>query len=470
MKAYHQIRLLRTAIQIVTAAVLAVSTAVGVPCLLARMQIVTAIAASSVCWLLFWAAMTMIFGRVYCSTVCPTGFLLDIFGRLRGRRHYLWSRPRPAVRTAFLVLFAACFVAGVTSVVGLLDPYGAFTRIVTACVRPMAIGAGGLLVAVLTLAVIAVSGLRRGRLICNTVCPVGSLLGLISRRSLYHADINTDLCVNCGRCADVCKAECIDLTDHVVDASRCVTCFDCMDVCPNEAMTYRRGRHRLSMPMMQRVAGPGIAPVESELGAPSAQPRPIDRRRFIMTGTVVAATTFSLAADNLKNICGAGGRSLRPIKYVTPPGTASREDYLQRCTGCGVCAAACPSGVLRMSSGRLGLKHVLTPYMDFGNDYCRTDCVACTEVCPTGALSPLTRAEKRRFVIGKARIVIENCILYTDATPCGVCQRSCPFKTIVIKKTDDGRQAPDVVMADCTGCGMCESHCPSQAIIIEGTE
>lgn len=252
MKAYHQIRLLRTAIQIVTVVVLAVSAAVGLPCLLARLQIVAAIAASAVGWLLFWAALTLIFGRVYCSTVCPTGVLLDIFGRMRGGRRYSWSRPRPAVRMAVLVFVAACFVAGVTAVVALLDPYGAFTRIVGACVCPLAIGACGLLVAVLTLAVIAVSGLRRGRLICNTICPVGSLLGIISRRSLYHADINTDLCVNCGRCADVCKAECIDLTDHVVDASRCVTCFDCMDVCPNEAMTYRRGRHRLSMPMMQR--------------------------------------------------------------------------------------------------------------------------------------------------------------------------------------------------------------------------
>lgn len=157
----------------------------------------------------------------------------------------------------------ACVLVGGSVLPTLLDPYTDYARMVTQFVvvplgeygpgavfslSSMSIAAGIALV-------VAAMSWRHGRRYCNTVCPVGTLLAVPAARSVFHPDINTDKCINCGECERVCKAGCIRLSDHTVDASRCVVCFDCMSVCPNQAITYRQGRHRLGMPMMQPSGG-----------------------------------------------------------------------------------------------------------------------------------------------------------------------------------------------------------------------
>lgn len=251
---------------------------------LRSLQIGTAIAALSLAAIVIWLIITLIFGRIYCSTVCPMGTLQDIASRgmrlTRRRRYrlrYRYARPRNGLRRTMLVVLAAAIVCGSAAALSVLDPYMAFTRVCRDFLQPAGAPLGALLqsmgvpgdtastaaTATVSAAILAtfifvaavMVAARNGRLLCNTVCPVGAMLGLVSRFSIFQIDIDTDKCTRCRRCENVCKAQCIDLTDHVVDGSRCVDCFDCITVCPNDAIRYTARRKQLSDPMMQRITG-----------------------------------------------------------------------------------------------------------------------------------------------------------------------------------------------------------------------
>lgn len=225
--------------------------------LLMRVQLVPAILIGSMAWLVTWIVITLIVGRVYCSSVCPLGTLQDAaahLGRRLGKgasKRYRYCAPMNSLRFPIPVIVGACLLIGVTAVVEATDPYTIYKKIILAISRPAAISLGSLALAIVLLFVISTVAWKRGRLLCNTVCPAGGFLGLLSRQPIYRVDINTDKCIHCGKCEDVCKSSCIDLKDHVVDNSRCVMCMNCTSICPNEAIIVRRGRHTLSLPMMQ---------------------------------------------------------------------------------------------------------------------------------------------------------------------------------------------------------------------------
>ncbi len=474
MNRYRPIRYGRIAVQTKAAVAIAVAVVVGTPCIFSHMQIIPAVAACSGLWLIVWLLSTLVFGRIYCSTVCPVGALTDLISAVARRwkkSHYSYCSPSTRTRISFLGIAAISAVTGISTIIAVLDPYSAFARIVAACARPAAIGLAGLIVAAATLAAIVTLASWRGRLVCNTICPVGSTLGFISRLSLYHADINTDLCTNCGRCADVCPSQCINTTDHVVDMSRCVVCFDCMDACPSAAITYRRGRHQLSIPMMMRIGNSAGVSATNMSSADTSTAKPIDRRSFILTGVISAAAATEAFASKLAPDFVAGAVKLYPLNHVTPPGTSSREDYIRRCTSCGACIAACPTGVLTSSVKQYGLRHALTPVMDFDSSYCDYNCTRCTEVCPTKAIVPLTLAEKRNTPIGSARVSPTNCMLFVNGTPCSRCADVCPKRAISFISDSQGRTSPTVEPRLCIGCGHCSNACPAEpysAIVIEG--
>ncbi len=287
MTVYRTLRILRTVISL---AIIAVLTAALVWSILlipgmyewiTSVQLIPAATKFSMVIFVIWLIMTLLFGRIYCSTVCPLGTLQDIASRtailLRKRpANYRYSPPRTTLRYTAAIITLLCLLGGFWLPISLLDPYELYARFCTDTFAPASriaedglIAAGllrhpfmpilattGVATALSTLLFIAViaAAAHGGRTVCNTLCPVGTTLGLISRYAFWQMDIDTDKCTHCGRCEQVCKASCIDLKLNVVDGSRCVNCMNCADVCPDDAIHYTWRRKQLSDPMMQRIS------------------------------------------------------------------------------------------------------------------------------------------------------------------------------------------------------------------------
>ena len=221
-------------------------------------QIEMAIFAGTGMWIVFWVLVTITFGRIYCSTVCPMGTVQDIAahcGHSIGKKHkpYVYSKPIDGLRFPIPLIVAIFAFAGLRIVAELTDPATIYGKIVLAVARPASIGIGSIAAAWIILIIVSALAYKKGRILCNTVCPLGGLLALLSRNPVYRIDINTDKCIHCGKCEDECKSECINLQDCVVDNSRCVMCLNCTAICPNEAITVSKGRFRLSTPLMEKV-------------------------------------------------------------------------------------------------------------------------------------------------------------------------------------------------------------------------
>lgn len=452
---------------------------------MARVQIVPLALAGAGGALAVWFGATLLFGRLYCSWFCPLGIVQDCFGGVRGlvgkggkRRHFRWHDGNNRFRYAFLALVVATVFVGLPLLLTLFDPYSAFGRVVSEIVlpvkewllgEPVVVGSWmAFAIAAITLVVVGVVSWRRGRLVCNTVCPVGSTLSVLSRYSLFHFDIDTDLCVNCRKCEHSCKSECINMADHVVDGSRCVACFNCVDVCDTNAIKYTFRHKRLSLPLMQPVGRTAAAPAVKAKVESGAEAVRIDRRQFLATGLLVAAAPLAGAVDRGRRGVEAisGGESAARLRPVAPPGRRSMADFLERCTGCGLCVSGCPSKVLRPSVNELGWLNMLHPVMDYDRAYCLYDCTRCTESCPSGALMPLTVDEKHIFIIGHAVVTESACV------GCGQCARACPRHAVEMVPRAGGRgRVARVDTRMCIGCGACQHACPAsprKAIAVDG--
>lgn len=220
----------------------------------------------------FWLACSIMFGRIYCSSVCPLGTFQDFFGYL-GRKvfrkkGYRYSFPKNGLRYAVLIGMLASACIGFLALPLLIDPYSAYSRIAISIVYSGRVadaqdqliaasllvpGLAGIALSAITALAVAYMSFFHGRTYCNTICPVGTALGICSRNSIWHFEIDTDKCVDCGRCEEACKASCIDLSEHVVDMSRCVVCFNCIKECGDDAISYTPERKRPATPLMQRI-------------------------------------------------------------------------------------------------------------------------------------------------------------------------------------------------------------------------
>lgn len=484
---------------------------------MAELQLLPALLALNAVVVSVMLLLTLLFGRLYCSVICPLGVMQDVaarFGRMAKRNRYGFSKAKNGLRIVVLVLFVAGLLVGLTSLVGLVAPYSAFGRIATNLLQPLWVGANNLLamvaerldsyafyrvevvwrgvislaVSVTTLLVVGWLAWRNGRTWCNTICPVGTMLGFFARFSWLRPVIDRSKCNGCGLCARNCKAASINPKEHTIDMSRCVVCFDCIDSCRQGAIRYlpRTAEHttkghadnangHADRPNRPQNSTNGHADTANRPeNSTNGQPAGVSRRGFLTLAGLFAASTVVRAQR--KKVDGGVAVLLdkqapqRKMELV-PAGAQSLRHLAQHCTACQLCISACPNGVLRPADGVMRL---MQPTMSFERGYCRPECTRCSEVCPTDAIRPVTRAAKSSISIGHAVWVADNCLAAGEGVKCDNCARHCPSQAITMVQTEHyARPIPVVDTEHCIGCGACEHLCPARpfsAIYVEGND
>lgn len=478
---------------------------------MAKIQFLPAILALNAGVVIILMILTLVFGRIYCSVICPLGVFQDIVSWINGRRgrkhrmRFSWSPAKSWLRYGVLALFIVAIVAGIGSFAALLEPYSAYGRIVSNLFTPLYQWGNNVLayiaervdsyafynkdvwlkniptfiIAAVTFVIIVVLAWRNGRTWCNTICPVGTVLGWLSRYSLLSVKIDKDKCTSCGLCTRGCKASCIDYKGHAIDYSRCVACMDCIDNCTHGAISYSF-RYRRQTPAAAAETG----------GNPGSDTA--NGRRNFLSATALVTTAAAMNAQEKKVDGGLAvivGKKIPERKTaIVPPGAVSLKHFYQHCTACQLCVSVCPNDVLRPSGGLLTL---MQPEMSYERGYCRPECTKCSEVCPAGAILPVSAAEKSAIQIGHAVWIRKNCIVITDNVECGNCARHCPAGAIVMvpvrkrhryrhgNMENDGEdrtpalKIPAIDTEKCIGCGACENLCPARpfsAIYVEGHE
>ena len=433
--------------------------------------------------------LTFLFGRIYCSFICPLGVFQDVViwirrtsGKLLQKRQTArirrlkeqGSSTKPSVRQytkrfgylkehkwvrySVLVLSIVSIFTSGQMLIALIAPYSAYGRMVRSIV---AAGSGSvtiplIITGLLTCIIIAVCAWMWGREYCNTICPVGTTLSLISRFSLFRPVIDESRCIGCGKCARGCKSSCIDFKSHKIDYSRCVDCFDCIESCQDDALHYKiKGFGRKTTAPLKETA------VNTDPG----------RRAFLMTGAMVTAGIAAKAQDHMHGGLAdvidkkAPERSMR----LVPFGAGSVKSFYDHCTACQLCVSACRNGVLRPSSD---LEHFLQPFMSYENGYCRPECTSCSQVCPAGAIKPVSVEEKQTIRIGVAHVNLDLCLPAQGKDSCGNCSYHCPSGAIrMVRQPGSRNQVPTLSEERCIGCGACENLCPSRpisAITVDG--
>ena len=387
----------------------------------ALMRCCAAFSAGALASVLGIALATVLFGRFYCAVFCPLGILQDLAGFLSRRK----GKTVPNfIRTRYVLaaLTYGFLLAGWSAGFLLLDPYSNFGRMF----GPFTAGALALPVIVVLLAI------WKKRLFCTTFCPVGALLGLLAKKSVFRLAIRED-CVKCGLCVKNCPAGCIDIVSGTLDNERCVRCMNCVSLCPRGSIGFTRHPARRE---------------EESFDA--------SRRAFLVQGGILLAGTaagFALAKAGLEKWTAWAARS-----RILPPGAGDPARFAARCTSCQLCTVSCPEKIIVAAPGGEG-----PVSLDLERGVCRIDCTRCSGVCPTGALRTLTQEEKRRTKIGQAVFDSEKCV------GCGKCVEACPVQAI---KPDDEDGALKADPAKCVGCGACRNICPAKgkAIRIEGIE
>ena len=490
----------------------------------AKVQLVPAILAGNAVAVIVVVALTLLFGRIYCSILCPLGIMQDGISNVSGRRkgkkaRFRYARPLTWLRYGLLVLFFVALAAGISAVASLLDPWGAFGRIAQNIFSPLwrwgnnlfawiAERADGyafysvdvyvkswiaLGVAALWLVGLAVLAWWKGRIYCNSVCPVGTLLGLISRVSVFRPVVDESKCTKCGVCEKKCKSECIDSKHGTIDRSRCVVCFDCLGSCREGAISYTACKPKPAA-VSALAAQKGGQATQKEASAQKGMNR---RGFFSVAALAAAASPAALKAQQVERILLQVDGGLadivdkqRPDRQtpITPPGSADARNMKQHCVACQLCVAACPNNVLVPSSR---LATLMQPEMTFERGYCRPECVECSEVCPAGAIKKITPADKTAISVGRAHYNRHLCIVPHDKVPCTECERHCPTKAITLVPLNAGEaekeaaweardrrgnrpailKIPTIDNTLCIGCGACEHLCPARpfsAIHVEG--
>jgi len=459
---------------------------------LAKIQFLPALLALNIGIVLALIVLTFALGRIYCSVICPLGVFQDAISWIAGKRkknRFVYSPAISWLRYGVLALFIIALIAGIGSFVQLLAPYSSYGRIASNLFAPLYQWGNNLLaywaermdsyafysvdvwmkgtltlgIAVVTFVILAILAWRSGRTYCNTICPVGTVLGFLSKYSFFKPVIDNEKCNGCGLCARNCKASCINSKEHKIDYSRCVTCMDCIGKCKQGAIRYVP-RQKEEFPTDKQTTG-------------NIDKSGVSRRSFLSVTALLTSAT-ALKAQKIKVDGGLAVIEDKKIPNrttpITPAGSQSARNLVQHCTACQLCVSVCPNQVLRPSDN---LEKLMQPEMSYERGYCRPECTRCSDICPTGAIRSVTKADKSAIQIGHAVWIKKNCIVNRDGVECGNCARHCPVGAIqmipIDAKNKDSLKIPAVNTERCIGCGACENLCPARpfsAIYVEGHE
>lgn len=491
---------------------------------MAKLQFLPSVLSMNVVPLLLVLVLTVLMGRIYCSVICPLGVMQDVFAWIGKRKmfrknkkakmanKYSYSKPKTWLRITVLIVFVVMLVAGFNAFAVLLAPYSSYGRIVSSLLQPIYIDINNLLaliaekndsfafyqvevhdnpmilaiVASATALVLFVLAFMNGRTYCNTICPVGTVLGYVSKLSYFKIKVDEDKCIKCGLCEKNCKAACISVKKDEpvkIDYTRCIDCGNCELACTKGAIG------------LKKAYGTSMKTSNSSPSSDTSSKEDISRRNFLaVVGMTTAAATIKAQEKTTD-----GGFAAIEYKQIperktplTPPGSLSARNLQQHCTACQLCISNCPNGVLRPNTS---LDHFLQPVMEYEKGYCRPECTRCSSVCPTGAIRPITKEEKTSIQIGHAVWIKKNCVPVAKGITCGACAKHCPAGAIQmvpidknVKMNEEGKwmdadgnplneneilRIPVVNEERCIGCGKCENLCPARlfsAIYVEGHE
>lgn len=454
---------------------------------LPKIQFLPALLSLNIIVLVVLLAGTWLLGRVYCSVICPMGVFQDIFNffgrKIIRRKKYGYRKNLGWLRWGIVALLLVCGLFGLNLLVGLVEPYSMYGRIVVNLFQPLYEYGNNfianelmkhdiytfytvdvlfrstlvLVVSIVTFLLLAVISFFWGRTWCNNICPVGTLLGYLSKFSLLKIHIDTDACNGCKVCGRKCKAYCIDTAAHKVDYSRCVDCFDCIDNCKQHAISFGLGRKKAA----------SSAAVD---GQPDES-----LRTFIKAGTATALLLPVALSGRAQELLPP---ALKPVKRavpITPPGSGSIDHLLAHCTSCHLCVGKCPSHVIKPAVTEYGLGGFMQPTLDYSQNCCDVECTVCGDVCPTGAIRPLTTELRRTTRVGHAIYHPNNCLITRENVGCGLCATNCPLGAITMVPRGDEESGlnpiPSVDASVCVGCGACEYYCPAtplKGMTVEG--